>query len=279
MHTKAKFPALSLLMIALSATFGDKGAESNPEPTLRRGHHPRPHHRRHRLALVFGRHRHSRRDESPPSATWRRAGQAHHRRARQSRRARVHRHAGPVGADHPRRSATAFEDLPGHHHRDHRRGQLRRAGQRRHARRRPSETYEHYHITPDWRTLRQYFARIEKQGMGINLASYVGATSVRGAWCWATPTCSPHRRNCNEMKALVARGNARRSGGSVDGAAIRACALREDRRADRAGFGGERSTAASTPRTCAARATRCSSPSTKPRASAARRIFPSRSGT
>ena len=39
--------------------------------------------------------------------------------------------------------------------------------------------YEHYHITPDWRTLRQYFARLEKQGMGINLASYVGATQVR----------------------------------------------------------------------------------------------------
>ncbi len=42
-----------------------------------------------------------------------------------------------------------------------------------------SETYKHFHITPDWRTFRQYFARIEKQGMGINLASYVGATSVR----------------------------------------------------------------------------------------------------
>ena len=40
-------------------------------------------------------------------------------------------------------------------------------------------SYAHYRITPDWRTLRQYFARIEKQGMGINLASYVGATSVR----------------------------------------------------------------------------------------------------
>ena len=39
--------------------------------------------------------------------------------------------------------------------------------------------YEHYHITPDWRSFRQYFARIEKQGMGINLASYVGATQVR----------------------------------------------------------------------------------------------------
>ncbi len=39
--------------------------------------------------------------------------------------------------------------------------------------------YEHLHITPDWRTMREYFARLEKQGMGINLASYVGATSVR----------------------------------------------------------------------------------------------------
>src|SRR5215813_13517527 len=39
--------------------------------------------------------------------------------------------------------------------------------------------YEHLKITPDWRTFRQYFARLEKQGMGINLASYVGATQVR----------------------------------------------------------------------------------------------------
>ncbi len=41
------------------------------------------------------------------------------------------------------------------------------------------ETYEHYHINPSWHTLSEYFARIEKQGMGINLATYVGATSVR----------------------------------------------------------------------------------------------------
>jgi N-acyl-D-amino-acid deacylase len=40
-------------------------------------------------------------------------------------------------------------------------------------------SYEHYHINPDWRTLHQYFARLEKQGIGINLASYVGATQVR----------------------------------------------------------------------------------------------------
>jgi dihydroorotase/N-acyl-D-amino-acid deacylase len=39
--------------------------------------------------------------------------------------------------------------------------------------------YEHYKITPDWRTFGQYFARLEKQGIGINFASYVGATQVR----------------------------------------------------------------------------------------------------
>src|SRR5438046_10339620 len=40
-------------------------------------------------------------------------------------------------------------------------------------------SYAHLKITPDWRTLRQYFARLEKDGIGINLASYVGATQVR----------------------------------------------------------------------------------------------------
>ncbi len=39
--------------------------------------------------------------------------------------------------------------------------------------------YDHYHLTPDWQTFQQYFARLQKQGMGINLASFVGATQVR----------------------------------------------------------------------------------------------------
>ena len=39
--------------------------------------------------------------------------------------------------------------------------------------------YAQLKINPDWRTLGQYFARLEKQGMGINFASYVGATQVR----------------------------------------------------------------------------------------------------
>jgi N-acyl-D-amino-acid deacylase len=38
---------------------------------------------------------------------------------------------------------------------------------------------DQYHITADWRTFRQYFAKLEQQGIGINLARYVGATQVR----------------------------------------------------------------------------------------------------
>ena len=40
-------------------------------------------------------------------------------------------------------------------------------------------TYDHYRVKADWRTLAEYFARLEKQGIGINLATYLGATSVR----------------------------------------------------------------------------------------------------
>jgi N-acyl-D-aspartate/D-glutamate deacylase len=40
-------------------------------------------------------------------------------------------------------------------------------------------TYEHLKITPDWRTFAQYFARLERQGIGINVGHYVGATQVR----------------------------------------------------------------------------------------------------
>ncbi|HVP48423.1 MAG TPA: D-aminoacylase [Bryobacteraceae bacterium] len=39
--------------------------------------------------------------------------------------------------------------------------------------------FEHYKIDASWSTFREFFARLEKQGMGINLGSYVGATQVR----------------------------------------------------------------------------------------------------
>lgn len=38
---------------------------------------------------------------------------------------------------------------------------------------------QHYHLTVDWHDLDGYFHRLEKQGSGINLGTYVGATQVR----------------------------------------------------------------------------------------------------
>jgi N-acyl-D-amino-acid deacylase len=62
--------------------------------------------------------------------------------------------------------------------------------------------YEHYKINPDWRTFRQYFARLEKQGMGINLASYVGATQVR-RMVLEDADVQPTAAQLETMKALV----------------------------------------------------------------------------
>ena len=62
--------------------------------------------------------------------------------------------------------------------------------------------YEHYHITPDWRTMREYFARLEKQGVGINLASYVGATRVR-RMVLGDDDKQPTPEQLDRMKTLV----------------------------------------------------------------------------
>src|SRR6185437_11883234 len=61
----------------------------------------------------------------------------------------------------------------------------------------------HYGITCDWRTFTEYFARLQKQGMGINLGTYVGATQVRRVVIGendvqATPA------QLDQMKSLVA---------------------------------------------------------------------------
>jgi dihydroorotase/N-acyl-D-amino-acid deacylase len=62
--------------------------------------------------------------------------------------------------------------------------------------------YDHLKINPDWTTFRQYFARIEKQGMGINLASYVGATSVR-RMLLGDADIQPTPSQLAEMQSLV----------------------------------------------------------------------------
>jgi dihydroorotase/N-acyl-D-amino-acid deacylase len=62
--------------------------------------------------------------------------------------------------------------------------------------------FDHYHITPDWRTFQEYFARLEKQGIGINLASYVGATQVR-RMVLGDDDKQPAPEQLEQMKTLV----------------------------------------------------------------------------
>lgn len=62
--------------------------------------------------------------------------------------------------------------------------------------------FAHYKIKPDWRRLGEYFARLERQGLGINLASYVGATQVR-RMVLGDDNRAPSAVELEQMKALV----------------------------------------------------------------------------
>lgn len=62
--------------------------------------------------------------------------------------------------------------------------------------------YDHYGLTADWRTLEQYFTRLERQGMGINLATYVGATQVR-RMVLGDADRAPSPVELDQMQALV----------------------------------------------------------------------------
>ena len=64
------------------------------------------------------------------------------------------------------------------------------------------EMYRHYGLQPDWKTLAEYFARIEKQGIGINLATYVGATQIRRVVIGDADR-PPSAVELEQMKALV----------------------------------------------------------------------------
>ena len=63
-------------------------------------------------------------------------------------------------------------------------------------------TLDQLHVQADWRTLRQYFARLEKQGIGINVAHYVGATSVR-RMVLGDDDVQPMPAQLEQMKELV----------------------------------------------------------------------------
>jgi N-acyl-D-amino-acid deacylase len=65
-----------------------------------------------------------------------------------------------------------------------------------------SMEFQHLQITPDWRTFEQYFARLEKQGIGINFASYIGAAQTRRL-ILGDADVAPTRAQLTQMRALV----------------------------------------------------------------------------
>src|SRR6201998_906511 len=57
-------------------------------------------------------------------------------------------------------------------------------------------------IQADWQTFRQYFARLEKQRIGINVADYVGATTVR-RMVLGDADVQPTPAQLEQMRSLV----------------------------------------------------------------------------
>jgi len=60
-----------------------------------------------------------------------------------------------------------------------------------------------YHLTVDWRTLGEYFNRLGKQGSGVNLGTFVGATQVR-EYVIGYDNRPPTPAELEQMKKLVA---------------------------------------------------------------------------
>lgn len=64
--------------------------------------------------------------------------------------------------------------------------------------------YRRYHIKVDWHTFADYFRRLERQGMGLNLGTFVGATQVR-AYVVGFDNRPPTAKELDEMRRLVAQ--------------------------------------------------------------------------
>ncbi len=60
-----------------------------------------------------------------------------------------------------------------------------------------------YNLTVDWHTLSEYFTRLEKQGAGVNLGTFVGATQIR-EYVIGYDDRPPTAAEMEQMKTLVA---------------------------------------------------------------------------
>ena len=61
-----------------------------------------------------------------------------------------------------------------------------------------------FNLSIDWRTLDEYFKRLEKQGSGVNLGTFVGATQVR-EYVIGYDHRDPTKAELEQMKELVAQ--------------------------------------------------------------------------
>jgi N-acyl-D-amino-acid deacylase len=61
-----------------------------------------------------------------------------------------------------------------------------------------------YNLNVDWRSLDEYFKRLEKQGSGVNLGTFVGATQVR-EYVVGFDNRPPTPQELEDMKTLVAQ--------------------------------------------------------------------------
>ena len=59
-----------------------------------------------------------------------------------------------------------------------------------------------YGLKADWKTLGEYFARLQKSGMSVNVASYVGATQIRSC-VLGDQSRAPTAAETEEMKQLA----------------------------------------------------------------------------
>jgi dihydroorotase/N-acyl-D-amino-acid deacylase len=65
--------------------------------------------------------------------------------------------------------------------------------------------FDHYHLKVDWHTLAEYFARLERQGIGINIGTYLGATTVR-EMVIGYGNRAPTEGELQQMRELVEQG-------------------------------------------------------------------------
>ena len=167
--------------------------------------------------------------------------QAAHRCRGTGGRARIHRHAGPVGAHAARRSARSLENLSGHHHRDHGRGRIRRAGQRC-DRAGERGAFEHLRSSGIGR-ISPATSRGSRSRASASISLRTSAPPRCARW-WSAMRIGPATpAELVRMQAPRRRGDASGGGRRFELARIRSRTLREHRGADRAArtaaeFGG-----------------------------------------